>query len=376
MGYKKIISFAIILAPSAAAIAQVAVPVYDMVAETQNVIRHQELLTALADSSTQVAAQISNSVKAMTQLGTEIDRQNAERQALQFIAEQKRINAEKYSKDFGAKVKDACALVKGAREANSGQIAKKRIFNQTVKVSDAYLERGRHRSPNEPVKTGEAASFLTKFKKINDYDEAKLSADPQGSMIDNSMSLSTSRDATGRSEYSIELERKMILLNPFSDALSDDYDSPTQPASALPNNAHAKWKIEILKAINRNEAFLLANKATAYGDGWASNFFEETPDGIAMKSLALGASGRQGYYSTLDLINKSRTFNPAWVTYTSTQMSQEALLRDANLIAAQSLVNQSEIIRLLVMVNENLHLSFANDHNYYWRGDSTSTTPQ
>lgn len=350
MDYKKTTIAVLLLAAMQNCLAQVAVPVTDIIAESNNVIRHQELLNALADSSTQVSAQISTAAKMMTMMGSDLNRQNAERQAHQYIAEQKRKNAERYSKRFGAKVKDSCTLVRGARGVNSSQTAKSEIFKKSIEVSEKYLERGRYRSPNEPAKTGEAASLLTRFQKINEFERQQMAIAETPSLTDKTLSLSTRRNGSGSSQYGIEVQKKMILLNPFSEKLPENYDSPNQTAASLAINAHAKWKIEMAKEINKNEMYLLSNKAIA-------------------------VSG-ESYYGKLESANKMRTFSPSWVAYTNNDMSERALMADANYIAAQSLVNQNEIIRLLVMLNENLHLSLANDSAYYWRQDSTSTTPQ
>lgn len=360
---------------SSAVQAQVGVPVQDAILNSTVISNNERLVLAVGNSSTQISAQIDNSSKALSQQQDEINRQNAEREALRFTMEQKRLNAERHSVSFGAKVKDACAIVKGSRELHRGQIAKQKITKLTVAASNTYLERGRYRSPNEPAATAEAASLLTRFKNIDQFAQRTLAEETEKSMIDNGLSLSTKPDANGNTQYDIEWQRINALLSPFADNVPENYDDPKQPAADLVDSAHAKWKYAMNQATMKNAALLQSNKANVISDSWADYMFANTDAGKQMKALAVGDGGAQSYYSTLEVMNKARLFSADWIAYTNNDMTDRALKADANIMLAQMLVNMQETNRLLLMIAEGQHLSFANDMRYFWGNDSTSTAP-
>lgn len=352
--------------------AQVVVPVYDVELGTLISLQTKTLANGINSNGTQVATSVANSQKAITEIINQVAENDVDTQAKRYLMDQKRINAEKYSGNYGARVKPACGVFQRSKSMMIGQASKKDVYKFTQNVTLNHLERNRYASPTEPVQSTSANKIFAQFKVINDYVKNRNEKD-KGSLIDSAFSgLSTKPDAKGNSEYSLEVARKNYIISPFPDRLPANYDEVNQPAATVIPNAVAKIKIERIKEAATKVNRILSNRATVYDDAWAKSWYSAGSDGINMKALTFGKDGAQGWYSTLETANRYRIMNPDWIQYTSATATGESLSRDNNLMQAQILATMQEMLILLADISETSAQHYALDVENYGRDDSLS----
>lgn len=352
-----------------------AVPTYDTIVDATIMAQSKLIVNAINSSGNVVSTSIQTSQKAVTETLNQANENEINTQAKKYALEQRRQNAELYSRSVGAKAKPSCGAFRQSKSMMAAQNTRKNIYLQTQGITQNHLERNRYASPNEPIDITSANKIFSAFKQIDEATKLKNEQD-KGALIDVTNSgLSTKKDKNGQSEYLYEVTRNNYLVSPFPDKLPPNYNNPNQPASVAMANATAKIKIERLKDASAKINKILSNRASVYDDNWAKSWYSMNDDGIKMKALSFGSEGAQGWYSTLEAANRYRIMNPDWVKYTSATALPQALARDSNLMFAQSLANQHEMISLLADVSDGLAKLYALQVEQNGRNDKLSINP-
>lgn len=367
---------ALVAISSLSAWGQLQVPVQDMILNATLVEQSQMISESIKASGTQITSAINNSMKSNSELANTINEQQIETASKVFAMEQSRRNSEMYQGDFGARTKPACGEFSKSKTMMAGQVSKKNVYKLTQDITRRYLEQNRYASQSEPVNISAANKLMTQFKVIADAESARSEGD-KGALVDTTFSgLSTKVDANNNSEYNLAVARNNFLLSPFPDKLSSHYDDTKQSSAVIFDNAVAKVKVERLKEAASVTNRILSNRAMVYDDNWAKQWYSAGQDGIQMKALSFGKDGAQGWYSTLETTNRYRIMNPDWITYTTATATERALSADQNLMFAQLLATNQEMMSLLADLVKMEAFHYALDVEEYGKHDKLSSYPQ
>lgn len=347
------------------AYSQAPINVYDPTVHGTMMKNHTQLYDGVTASGKAIVQAINNQSDQLTSVLQAINDYDSLDRQLIFAHEQKRANAERYSKSEGSKAKLSCGTFKRASTLVNGISVIDKIEKFSNELTEAHFESEKGNAPNELTLATTASKLINTISVIRDLDEE--SGDPKSKIDDGEFisslnrSLSTERLSNGHSRYLLEVRKNGLLIDPFPARLPENYDYANQPTSEAIRNAQAVIKQEKLKVSSEIINYMTASQAAVVSKDWLDYFFSVDPSiGKPMKERYFGSSEFMGRNASMEALNNMRLYDPDWIgRLASSSDNTVSMMKDQNLMSAQSLVNEQDTITLIRAQTKLLALIYA-----------------
>ncbi len=246
---------------------------------------------------------------------------------------QSRRNSDLYDPSMGAKPQSSCGVLSSTAAVAQGDNKRAEVKTNMDTVATNLLEASKN-SPAEESKSDRSAFRLRKQLTM----ELEI-AEEHGviSMADHAgLPVSESSAPT----WAMLHQKLLTMAVPNPVELPENVDDPNQSPLDAVSNSKKIVQLNRQKYIGEILSDQVSGRTKTYQSDWIRDLLFEAEDGSLVGADSSVLSQLEEGVSKNDadrILSTYRLRNPEWVTHTSAQANEVGLMRDGNLMAAQTL---------------------------------------